>query len=77
MGDKNGGEIFRGAADTCEALANLQRRKPGVYEDADLGGLDIGAIAAGAAAEDGEFDGHGVTYRPKSLRANFFGHKYF
>jgi hypothetical protein len=56
--DQDGGEVFRHAADACKALADLQRRKSGVHEDAGPDGLDVGAIAAGAAAEDGEFDGH-------------------
>lgn len=56
--EQNGGEIFRRAANTGKAQADLARRKAGVHEDARLGGLDVGAIAGGTAAEDGKFDGH-------------------
>jgi hypothetical protein len=58
VGDENGGEIFRRLADGGEALADLQRREPGVHEDAGFGGLDVGAVARRAAAEDGKMDGH-------------------
>ena len=58
VGDQNGREIFRRPANGSEARADLARRKSGVHEEAAVFGFDIGAIAAGAAAEDGEFDGH-------------------
>lgn len=58
--DENGGQVFRRAPDAGEALADLARRKPGVHEHAGFGGFEVGAIAAGTAAEDGEFDGHAL-----------------
>ena len=64
--DQNGGEIFRRATDAGEALADLARGKSGVHEDAGLGGLDVGAIAGRAAAENGEFDGHEWKLRRKA-----------
>ena len=45
VGDQDGGEIFRRATDGGEALADLQRGKPGVHKDAGFCGLDVGAIA--------------------------------
>jgi hypothetical protein len=72
VGDQNGGEIFRRAADSGEALADLQRGKSGVHEDAGFGGLDVGAIAGGAAAEDGEFDGHKKTLPAGKMAGKFF-----
>ncbi len=56
VGDEDGREIFRRAADGREALADLARREAGIHEDTGFGGLDIGAIAGGTAAEHGEFD---------------------
>ena len=57
--DQDGGEIFRHPADGGEALADLARAEPGVHEDAGFIGFEVGAIAAGTAAENGEFDfGH-------------------
>lgn len=64
--EQNGGKIFRRASDAGEAFADLQRGKSGVHKDADLIGLDISAIPAGAAAEDGEFDGHGGKLKRKA-----------
>ena len=66
VGDQNGGEIFRRAADGGEALADLARGKSGVNEDAAVFSFDVGAIAAGAAAKDGEFDGHENKLRRKA-----------
>ena len=64
--EQNGGKIFRRASNAGEAFADLQRGKSGVHEDADLISLDISAIPAGAAAEDGEFDGHGRKLKRKA-----------
>lgn len=43
--DENGGEIFRRATDSGEALADLTRAKPGVHEHAGFVGFKIGTIA--------------------------------
>ena len=72
VGDENGGEIFRRAPDAGEALADLARAEPGVHEHARLGGFDIGAIAGGTTAENGELDGH-----TRTLTACQFGGKFF
>ena len=57
--DEDGGEFFRHPADFLEAFADLARAEPGVHEHAGLAGFEVGAIAAGTAAENGEFDfGH-------------------
>jgi len=64
--EQNGGEIFRCAADRREPRADLARRKSRVHEDAHLGGFQVGAIAAGTAAEDGEFDGHELKLKRKT-----------
>jgi len=58
VGDKNRAQVLRRATDASQAQPDLARGKPGVHEDAGLGGLDVGAIAGGTAAEDGKFDGH-------------------
>ena len=44
--DENGGEIFRRATDSGEALADLTRAEPGVHEHAGFSGFEIGAVAA-------------------------------
>ena len=58
VGDQDGGELFRRAADGGQAQADLARAEPGVHEDPGFGGFEVGAIAARTAAENGEFDGH-------------------
>ena len=72
MRDQDGGEIFRHPADGGEALADLARGEPGVHEHAGLAGLDVGAIAGGTAAENGEFDGHAWTLVSREDAGNFF-----
>jgi hypothetical protein len=42
-------------------MANLARAQPGVYEDARFVCFEIGAIAAGAAAENRELHCHEVS----------------
>ena len=69
---QNGREIFRGAADGSEALADLARGKSGVHEDTGFGRLDVGAVAGRAAAEDGEFDGHKMTLPAGKRPGKFF-----
>lgn len=54
VGDKDGGKIFRGTANGGEALADLARREAGIHENTGAIGFDIGAIAGGTAAENGE-----------------------
>ena len=56
--DQKGGQIFRRATNQSEARADLARRKSGVNEHAAIFGFEIGAIAAGTAAQNGEFGGH-------------------
>ena len=64
--EQDGGEIFRRPADAGEAQADLARGKAGIHENAGVGGLDVGAIAGRTAAEDGEFDGHGLKLKRKA-----------
>ena len=70
--DENGGEIFRRAANCGEARADLARGKSGVNQDAAIFSLDVGAIAGRAAAEDGEFDRHGMTLLAENFAGKFF-----
>ena len=72
VGDQDGGEVFRHAAEAGEALANLQRGKPGIHEDAGRRRFQIGTVAAGAAAENGELDGHKRTLAAGNLAGNSF-----
>ena len=72
MRDQNGGEIFRHPADFLEAFADLARAEPGVHEHAGFIGFDVGAIATGAAAEDGEFNCHEWTLVSRTVAGNFF-----
>lgn len=48
--DEDAREVFRGAADGGEALANLAGAESGVDKDAGFIGLHVGAIAGGTAA---------------------------
>jgi hypothetical protein len=70
--DENGGEIFRHATDSGEALADLARAEPGVHEHAGFSGFEIGTIAGRTAAEDGEFDGHKWTLVVRRRCGNYF-----
>ena len=72
MCDQDGGEIFRHPADGGKALADLARAEPGVHEDTGFIGFDVGAIAAGTAAENGEFDGHAWTLVARKQRGKLF-----
>ena len=56
--DENSGEIFRCASDAGEARSDLACGKSCVNQDAAIFSFDVGAITAGTAAKDGEFDGH-------------------
>ena len=60
MRDQNPGQVLRHAANSGEALANLPQAEAGVNEHAGLVGLHIGAIAGGAAAEDGQANRHSL-----------------
>jgi hypothetical protein len=53
MGNEDGGEIFRHAANGFKTLANLARAEPGIHKQPRLSSFDVGAIPAGTAAEDG------------------------
>ena len=66
VGDEDGGKIFRRLADGGEAFADLQRGEAGVHEDAGFGGLDVGAVARRAAAENGEGDSHAEKLKRKA-----------
>ncbi len=72
VGDEDGGEIFRGASDGGEPLPDLARRKAGVDEHAGFGGLEVGAIAGGTAAENGERNWHRRTLKRSGGGGNFF-----
>ena len=65
VGDEDAGEGFRGAVEGEEALANLASAEAGINEDAGVVGFEIGAVAGGTAAEDGELDGHGKDGRER------------
>lgn len=54
VGDEDPVEGFGGAADTGEALADLAAAEAGIDEQARFCGFEVGAIASGTAAEDGE-----------------------
>ena len=72
MRDQDGGEVFRHPTDGGEALANLARAEPGVHEHAGFIGFDIGTVAAGTAAEDGEFNSHKWTLVSRKQRGKLF-----
>ena len=56
--DQNPGQVLRCPANTGEALANLAQAETRVDEQAGLVGLQVGAVAGGAAAEDGQANRH-------------------
>ena len=63
VGDEDAGESFGRAAERGEALANLPSAEAGINEDAGVVGFEIGAVAGGTAAEDGELDWHRIDGR--------------
>ena len=73
--DQDAGEIFRHATNVLKTLADLARAEPGIHEDAGFIGFDVGAIAAGSAAENGEFDGHAWTLVAWKQRGKLFSIK--
>ena len=58
VGNQDGREVFRGAADAREAFADLPRAEPRIHQYASFIGLQVSGIAGRTAAEDGQFDGH-------------------
>ena len=72
MRNQDGGEILRHPADFLEAFSDLARAEPGVHEHAGFSGFDVGAIAAGTAAENGKFDNHEWTLTAGRLTGKFF-----
>jgi hypothetical protein len=69
---QDGGEFFRRFADAGEALADLQRRKARIHENAGFIGFQIGAIAVGTTAENGELNGHTRTLATRWNAGKFF-----
>jgi hypothetical protein len=72
MCNENGSQIFGCASDARKALADLARAEAGVHKYACLVGFKISAVAAGTAAENGEFDGHEQTLVLRRRWSNFF-----
>ena len=54
VGDENAGQGLGSSRKAGEFLADLPAAEPGVDQEPDFAGFEIGAIAAGAAAKDGE-----------------------
>lgn len=61
VSQEDAGECFRGTPDTREAIADLASAETGVNEQARVIRLQVGAIASGAAAQNGETDRHALT----------------
>ncbi len=72
VSDEDGGEVFRRASDTGEALPDLARTEPGVHQNAGFISLQIGAVTGRTAAENGEFDGHRWTLIARERGGKFF-----
>ena len=60
VSQQDGREIFRRAANAGKALADLARGKPGIHENARFAGFQVGAVAGGTAAKNGESNGHEI-----------------
>ena len=72
MRDEDAAQAFRRASDGEQSLADLPSAQAGVDEQARLGGFQIGAIAAGTAAEKGELGGHERTLKRGDGAGNVF-----
>ncbi len=72
VGDEDAREAFGRAADGEETLADLASAQAGIDEEAGLVRLEVGAIAAGTAAENGESHGHARTVVPRREAGNAF-----
>lgn len=59
--EEDSGKRLGRPADGGEPLADLAAAEARIDQEADFGRLEVGAIAAGPAAEDGELNGHGPT----------------
>ena len=58
VGDEDAREAFRCALDGGEAFADLLAAEAGVDQEPDIVRFQVGAIARGAAAQDGELHWH-------------------
>jgi hypothetical protein len=61
VGEKNGLHIGDGPADRSEPRFDLPGAEPGIDEKTGMLGLEIGAVAAAAAAQNGEMQ-HGILW---------------
>ena len=59
--DENARKALGRTANGGEALARLARAEAGVNKNARLGGFEVGAVAAGTAAENRQLHGHNAT----------------
>ena len=72
MGNQDAGQTFRGATDGGESLANLATAETGIDENARFRRFQIGAVAAGTAAEDCELNSNGATLVRPGQGSNIF-----
>lgn len=72
VSDEDAVEFFGDAADAGEAFGDLSVAETGVNEQAGFLGLQIGAIAAGAAAEYRQLNSHAVEVSERGLRGQHF-----
>ena len=70
--NENSRKVFGCAADGGEALPDLTRGESGVHQHAGFGGLNVGAVPGGTAAQDGEFYGHRMTLEGSGGTGKFF-----
>jgi hypothetical protein len=72
VGDENGRQVFQYASNAGEAQANLARTEPGIHQHARLAGFQVGAIAGGTAAENGQVYSHSRTVEMELKCGNHF-----
>ena len=72
VGDEDAGETLGSAANERQTLAKLAQAEPGIDEDAGFFGFQIGAIAAGTAAQNREANGHRATLDSDEDGGNVF-----
>jgi hypothetical protein len=70
--DEDSRQTFRRAANGGKPLAGLAGAEPGINQYAGFASFQIGAIAVGTAAENGELDGHIITLPMGANCGNYF-----
>jgi hypothetical protein len=74
--DENAVQTFRRAGNRGESVANLASAEPGVDEQTDFAGFEIGAISVGTTAENRELNRHAGEVKSSTQPSQRFSRKW-